>query len=215
MECRIFALLMQRYYDGELGAVSRAEYEQHRRSCRRCRALDERYASVVHALDDLPVFEPSSDFNERVLACVDAAAYRKSAGQRFAGFLERAWNAIPLAARRIAVVAGVCTLVIAIYKPILDYIIRSVGLGAGGLWEGMLFVRDLLGKAAGVWKASDAVRNYEVVGETLMRTLHRSAAGLHPIQTVAIAALVIVAAVALIRMLGAVRRKGETNVCLL
>ncbi len=215
MECRLFTLLVQRYHDAELDAVARAAYEQHRRACAACRAIDASYAAVATALGDMPVYEPSPGFDRRVLSRVDVAAYRKGPVRSFFGNIERSWNAFPATVRRGAVVAAVAALVIGVYKPLFDFAVRTAGRGAGGLWEGMRFTHELLDKAVGVWKASGTVRNYEVVGQTLLRALQRPGAGLHPAQTIALVAIAAAAAVVLIRMLGSARRKGENNVCLL
>jgi hypothetical protein len=215
MDCRLYMLLIQRYHDGDLDAVARAEYERHRRVCAACRELDERYGLVAEALGAMPVYEPSPGFNRRVLSRVDIAAYRTGPARRFFIAVERSWNAFPIPVRRCAVVAAVSALVIGVYKPLFDYVVRTVGQGAGGLWEGMRFMHGLLGKAAIVWKASGAARDYEVVWQTLFRALPRPAAGLHPVQTIALAAVMVAAAVVLIRAFGSARRKGETNVCLL
>ena len=215
MECRLFALFIQRYHDGELDAVARALYERHRAGCAACREIDRRYALVAGALDLMSVHEPSPEFNRRVLARVDVAAYRRGPIRRSLAAVERSWNFLPIPVRRASVIAAISALVIGVYKPLFDFFIRGVGLGAGGLWERALAAQELLERAVGVWKASGAVRNYEVVGEMLLRALDRPAAGLHPAGAIAIAAIVVAAAIAAVRMLGSARRKGESNVCLL
>ena len=215
MECRLYMLLIQRYHDGELDAVAGAEYERHRRACAACRELDGRYALVAGALGGMPVYEPSPGFNRRVLSRVDVAAYRTGPAKRFFGAVERSWNAFPIPVRRGAVVAVLSALVVGVYKPLFDYVVRTVGLGAGGLVEGMRFMHELLGKAVSVWRASGAIRDYEVVGQTLLRAIPKPAEGINPVQAIALAAVLIAAAFVLIRVVGSARRKGESNVCLL
>lgn len=212
MDCGLFALLVQGYHDGELDAAERASYEQHRRSCEACRRLDERYARVVASLAAMPLFEPSPGFDRAVLSRVDLGAYRVSPARRFFGAIERRWNAAPIALRNGALAGLVCAAIVAVYKPLFDYIVATVGGGAGSVWAGMLLVRDVLARAAGVWKASEAVRNYEVVGQTVLRALHRATAGIGPAEAAAIAAVVVIAAIVLYRSFGPARRKGETHV---
>lgn len=212
MECGLFALLMQGYHDGELDAAARAEYEQHRRSCGACRRLDERYARVVASLSTMPLHEPSPGFDRAVLSRVDIGAYRVSPVRRFFRAIERRWNAAPIPLRNGALVGVVCAAVIAVYKPLFDYIVVTVGGGAGSLWAGMLMARDVLARAAGVWKASEAVRNYEVVGQMILRTLHRATVGVGPAEATAIAALIALVAILLYRTFGSTRSKGETHV---
>jgi len=215
MECHLFRMLIQRYYDGELDPAERSEYENHRRGCGECRVLDGRFALVVGALDDAPRFEPSADFNRRVLSHVDVAAYRVSPARAALRAIGRGWNGMPIPLRNSAVIAAVCAVFIAVYKPLLDYMIMTIRQGAEALWSGTLLVRELGGRIALLWRSIGTVRNYEVVGQTLLRAFHHIVSGLNPVQVaLAIASLVLVAVV-LHRMLGAARRKGETDVCIL
>jgi len=215
MDCRLFALLIERYYDGALDLAERSEYENHRRLCAACRALEERYALVDSALGRLPLFEPSPDFDRRVMARVDVAAYRVSPARRAFGALGAVWNAVPAAARNGIIIAAVCAVFIAVYKPLLDFMIDTIQQGAEGVWSGMVFMKVLLGKAEVVWKEVGAVRTYQIVGETLARTLHRVAAGFSPLQIAAAITSLILVAFVLLRTVGAARRKGETNVGIL
>jgi hypothetical protein len=215
MECDLFRLFIQRYHDGELDQAERAEYENHRRQCEACRELDGRFALLVAALNDAPLFEPSPGFNARVMSQVDVAAYRVSPVRRLLGALGRLWGAMPIPVRNGAVIAFIGALFIAVYKPFLDYMISTIGEGAVALWSGMAIVRELVDKVEVVWKGIGTVRNYEVVGQTVLRASRHAAAGLNSVQTaVAIATLVLVVIV-LYRTLGAARNKGETNVSIL
>jgi hypothetical protein len=215
MECHLFRLLIQRYYDGELNPAERAEYENHRRGCEACRALDGRFAIIVAALDDSPCFEPSGDFNRRVLSRVDMAAYRVSPARRALRAIGRGWNAMPAPLRNVASIAAVCAVLIAVYQPLLDYMIVTIRQGAEALWSGMLFARELGGRIEMIWSGMSTVRNYEVVGQTLLRAFHRLASGLNPVQLASAIASLLLVAFVLYRLLGAARRKGETNVCIL
>lgn len=215
MDCRLFSLLIERYYDGELDAAERAEYENHRRGCEGCRALDARYALIDSALARMPLFEPSPEFNKKVMARVDVSAYRKSPAERALGALGALWNAAPAPVRNGAAIATVCVVFIAIYKPLLDSMVAVLRQGADGLWSGMMFMKAFLGKAEVVWEGIGALETYRVVGQTLARALQRYAAGLHPVQVAAALAASIVIVFVLYRTLGAARGKGETNVGIL
>ena len=215
MECGLFHLLIERYHDGELDQAERATYENHRRQCEACRALDGRFASLVTALDGAPLFEPSAGFNARVMSQVDVAAYSVSPVRILFNAIGRRWNAMPVPVRNGAVIAFVCAVFIAVYKPLLDYMISTIGQGAVALWSGMVIMKDLVNKVEVVWKGIGTVRNYEVVGQTLLRTFRHAAAGLNPVQIAAVFAALILVGIVLYRVLAAARRKGETNVSIL
>jgi hypothetical protein len=215
MECHLFRLLIQRFYDGELEPAERAEYENHRRRCEACRALDERFAFVAGALDGLPLFEPSPDFDRKVLARVDIGAYRVSPARKAVRAIGRGWNAMPIPVRNASIVAALGLFFIAVYKPLLDSMIATIRQGAEAFWTGTILVRELLDKIEAIWKSAGTVRNYEVVGQTLLRAFHRYAAGMNTIQIAAAIVSLLLVAVVLRRMIGAARGKGETNVGIL
>ena len=215
MKCHLFRLLIQRYYDGELDPAERAEYENHRRGCEACRALDNRYALLVAALDGVPLMEPSAVFNRSVLSRVDVAAYRVGPARTAVRALGSGWNAAPAPLRNGIVIAAVCALVIAVCTPLLDYMILTIRQGAEVLWSGMIFMRGLGPRIEVMWRSMGALRNYEVAGQMLLRAFHRLAGGANPVEAVVVIASLALVAVVLHRMLGAARRKGETNVCIM
>jgi hypothetical protein len=215
VECHLFRLLIERYHDGELAPAERAEYENHRRQCEECRESDARFGMLIAALDQAPLFEPSADFDRGVLSRINPAAYRVSPARRAARAIERGWNAAPVLARNTIAIAALCAVIITVYQPLLDYMIVTIRHGAEALWSGMLFSRELAERVIMIWKGAGAVRNYEIVGQTLLRALHRFASGLNPVQGGLAIASVLLAAVVLYRLLGAARRKGETNVGIL
>ncbi len=212
MECDLYRLLIQRYHDGELEPAERAEYENHRRRCEACRVADARFELVAGALDVLTRFEPAPDFDARVLSRVDIAAYRVSPARRAAHAAGRAWNTIPIPARNGSIIAAVGLFFIAVYKPLLDYLLATIRHGAEVLWTGTIFARALLERIETIWKSSGAVRNYEIVGQTLLRALQRYYAGMNAAQIAAAIVSLVVIAVVLHRMVGAARRNGETHV---
>jgi len=214
MECHLFRLLIQRYYDAELDPAQRSEYENHRRGCGECRALDGRFAFLVGVLDNVPRFEPSADFNRRVLSHVDVAAYRVSVPRAALRAIGRGWNGMSIPLRNSAVVVAVCAVFIAVYKPLLDYMIMTARQGAEALWSGTLLVRELGDKIALIWRSIGTVQNYEIVGQTLLRAFHHIVSGLNPVQVAVAIAAVVFVAVALHRVFGAAQRKGESDVCI-
>jgi len=127
MKCRHFEMLIQKYHDGELGAAERAEYESHMASCGSCRALDAQFAAVFGALGDMPLAEPSTDFDSAVMARVDVARYRKSAVSRAAAAVRSGWDRIPFPARAAAVVAAVFGLFVGVYTPIIGMLASAAG----------------------------------------------------------------------------------------
>ena len=212
MDCRLFELLMQRYHDGDLDRVERAEYESHLRGCASCRDAEARYARVVSMLGSVPRFEPSSDFNARVLARVDVAAYRLTPVRRAARAIEHAWRAMPVPLRNGGLVVGAFALFVAAYRPFFWYLVSIVEQGARSASTGALFLRALLEKIASVSKGSGTLRQYQVAGETLLRALQKLFGGMHPLEIAVLYVSVILVVVVLYRRVAAARRKGETNV---
>jgi len=211
MDCHLFRLLMQRYYDGELEPAERAEFENHRRGCEACRAEDAAFASVFALLESVPRFEPRSDFDARVLARVDAAAYRVRPARKAARAIGRAWNAVPVPLRNAAIVAASGAFFVTLYRPLLKYLISVVGDGASSAWSAALMLRAFAEKMIVAWKDTGTLRNYEVVGQTLHRTFLRMLGGMHPHEAALIVVSIAVAVVVIYRM-AAARRKGETHV---
>ncbi len=150
MECHLFRLLIQRYHDGELEPVERAEYDNHRRRCEACRSLDGRFALIAGALDGLTLFEPSPDFDGKVLSRVDIGAFRVSPARRAVRAAGRGWNAVPVHVRNGSLVAALGFFFIAVYKPLLDYMIATIRHGAEAFWTGTIFMRALSTR----WKRS-------------------------------------------------------------
>lgn len=215
MECDLFRLLVQKYHDGELAPGERAEYENHRRQCEGCRALETRYAVLLAALDGAPRFEPSPGFDEGVLSRVDVARYRVSGRRRLVGAVERLWNTAPVTLRNGAAIALVCALLLAIYRPLFDYAATAVVQGIAALSSAVLLIRDFFVTVETLWKGLGPVRNYEIVGQTLLRTLRHAAAGFTPAEIAAAVAVLVIVGAVLYRVLGTSPRKGETNVCML
>jgi anti-sigma factor RsiW len=215
MDCHVYRLLIQRYYDGELDAVERAEYESHSRQCDACRAEDARFAGVFALLGAAPRYEPSSEFNARVLARVDVAAYRVGPLRKTARALAHLWNAVPVPLRNGAVIVGIFALFMAAYRPFLWYLVSVIERGADSVSSGMLFLRALAERTATVWKGSGALRQYEVAGQTLGRAVQKLFGGMHPHEIALLLVSAILIVIALYRTVAAARRKGETHVGIL
>ncbi len=211
MDCHLFRLLMQRYYDGELEPPERAEYENHRRQCEECRVEDARFAGVFSLLESVPRFEPRSDFDARVLARIDVAAFRVRPARKAAIAIGRVWNALPVPLRNAAVVVAAGAFFVTLYRPLLAYLVSVVERGAGSAWSGVLVLRALVEKMVIVWKGAGTMRNYEVVGQTLQRTFLRMLGGMHP-HEIALIIVSLAVVVAVIYRMAAARRKGETHV---
>jgi hypothetical protein len=177
--------------------------------------LDAHFALIAGALDELTLFEPSPDFDRKVLSQVDMDAYRVGPARRAVRAAGRGWNAVPVPVRNGSLIAALGFFFIAVYKPLLDYMITTIRQGAEAFWTGTIFVRALLDKMEAIWKGAGAARNYEIVGQTLLRAVHRYATGMNAAQIAAAIFSLILVAVVLHRMLGAARRKGETNVGIL
>jgi anti-sigma factor RsiW len=73
MESRILG-----YVDGRLKESERLEVEKHLSACAPCRVRVEEFRSVSGLLDELPVIEPSPEFDTRVRALVAAEPVKQS-----------------------------------------------------------------------------------------------------------------------------------------
>ena len=107
MKCHLFRMIAQKYYDGELDPAGRAEYENHARECARCGEFDREYSFLFAALDDIETYEPSPEFNLRVMANVDVARYRVGAARKAWISIRSGWNRLPSAVRVTAAIAAV------------------------------------------------------------------------------------------------------------
>ena len=73
MESRILG-----YVDGRLKENERLEVEKHLAACAPCRVRAEEFRAVSGLLDELPVIEPSPEFDARVHALVAAEPVKQS-----------------------------------------------------------------------------------------------------------------------------------------
>ena len=77
MSCEKIASRMLGYIDGRLKESERVEVERHLASCSPCALRVEEFRAVSGLLDELPVIEPSPEFDTRVHALVAAEPVKK------------------------------------------------------------------------------------------------------------------------------------------
>jgi hypothetical protein len=77
MSCEKIASRMLGYIDGRLKESERAEVEKHLASCASCGLRVEEFRAVSGLLDELPVIEPSPEFDTRVRALVTAEPVKR------------------------------------------------------------------------------------------------------------------------------------------
>ena len=77
MSCEKFESRMLGYIDGRLKESERAEVEKHLAACAPCTLRVEEFRAVSALLDELPVIEPSAEFDTRVRALVAAEPVKK------------------------------------------------------------------------------------------------------------------------------------------
>lgn len=212
MECHLFRMLIQKYYDGELDAVERAEYENHRRLCEGCRAMDRRVAGVFEALGEIPLLEPSGDFNRAVLARVDISRYRVGAIRRAFRALGGAWALVPVPIRAGGAIAAVFMLFITAYRPLLFFLISMSEKASTYIGASLFILREMVKRSGTVIKYWSSSTNYRVAGETLLRTFQRVAAGV-PLYHIGIAIVVLlIILLVTVRTARVAWRRGETHV---
>lgn len=210
MDCHLFKLLVQRYYDGELDPVAVSDYEQHRRSCRACRELDAEYATFFAVLRDIPKLEPSHSFNADVMARVDISRYRVRAGRRVAGIFSGAWGFLPAPIRIGSVVAVVFAFFVTAYGPFLDLLINALRGAATLVGSIMVFVRELPGVGKNLLTYFSEVENYRLAGVTILKTFQRVASELH-VTYIMMAIAAVVLLLFIVRIARVAARKGETH----
>jgi len=77
MSCEKIESRMLSYIDGRLKESERAEMEKHLASCAPCALRVEEFRGVSGLLDELPIIEPSPEFDTRVHALVAAEPVKK------------------------------------------------------------------------------------------------------------------------------------------
>ena len=210
MECHLFEILIQRYYDGELEAVEIAEYEQHRRSCDACRKLDAEFAAVYAALGEIPHFEPSIDFNSRVMTRVDVARYRESPARKLIGVFGGTWGRMPAPVRITGTVTAVFALFVTAYRPLLDMLIGALRATAALFGSAIVLTRELPRLMDHLLAQLDSLKNYEVALRTTINAFHSILSELNMTYILA-AALAVAVLLFLIRMARVASEKGETH----
>lgn len=212
MECRLFRMFMQRYHDGELDAVERAEYERHRARCAACRELDRHFTVIFDALDEIPLREPAVDFNARVMARVDISRYRARKRRRALRAIENAWWWVPRPVRIAVPICVAFALFSVVYAPVLEFLLiasqRTLALAGSAL----LAVKELAARSESVLEFLGSASHYRVAGEVLARTFHRTAAEI-PAAYIGLAGLALVLiCYMIVRAARIAWKEGDTNV---
>jgi len=214
VDCRLFEILIQRYYDGELDPVAISEYERHRRGCDACRALDAEYAALFGLLGEIPMFEPSDRFDAAVMSRTDISRYRVGAARRLTSLIGGTWNRMPASVRVGSALAAVFALFVTIYRPLLRFLIDMVGGAATLLGSVLLLARELPDMGNDLIGGLGTIESYRTAGETVLNALQRVASAL-PVTYILIPFVAVVLLLFLVRITRAIAKKGETHVGIL
>jgi len=214
VDCRLFEILIQRYYDGELDPVAISEYERHRRGCDACRALDAEYAALFGLLGEIPMFEPSDRFDAAVMSRTDISRYRVGAARRLTSLIGGTWNRMPASVRVGSALAAVFALFVTIYRPLLQFLIDMVGGAATLLGSVLLLARELPDMGNDLIGGLGTIESYRTAGETVLNALQRVASAL-PVTYILIPFVAVVLLLFLVRITRAIAKKGETHVGIL
>jgi len=215
MNCRHFEMLIQKYYDGELGAAERAEYENHLASCSSCMELDAQFATVFGALDDIPLAEPSPGFDSGVMARVDVARYRKSAASRAGAVVRSGWDRIPFPARVAAGIVAVFGLFVAVYTPMIGMIFAAAGKAATLVGSGLYLARRVIEDPSAIGNYLATTTNYRLAGRILLETFEKQVSGIQLSHLVIAGLSAVVLVILVVRATRIVWSKGETNVSII
>ncbi|UCF05052.1 MAG: zf-HC2 domain-containing protein [bacterium] len=215
MDCHLFHMLIQRYYDGLLDAIERADYENHRRTCPACRLADSEHATVFRALDGIPRLVPSQSFNAKVLAQVDISRYRVGAAKKVSNAIGRGWFWIPFPVRVGIGISAVFALFVTAYGPFIDFFASLGERFTALIGSGMIAVRELAIRSETLIKSLGSATNYRLAGEVLLATFQRWIAGLPLSYIVMATAVMIIVLLFAIRAARTAWSKGETHVSVL
>ncbi|MBN1884517.1 MAG: zf-HC2 domain-containing protein [Candidatus Krumholzibacteriota bacterium] len=211
MDCHLFAILTQKYHDGELDAAERAAFERHRESCAACAEIDRRYAEVFSALDAIPLHEPSADFNGRVMERVDVARYRTSAARRFAGGLGRFVERVPYPIRRLTPVAVAFALFVIVYRPFSTFLLDAGQHGAALVGSLMIGAREIWAHSGVLVNNLLSAQNYRLAAEVLGRAGGKVFSSISPLYWGVAVAFLAIVVVTLVWTARGSWSKGETD----
>jgi len=213
MDCNLFKLLIQKYYEGELSPVERAEYESHRSSCENCMKLDREFAIIFSTLDEIPMYEPSADFDSRVLSRIDISRYRKGVVSRLLGTLSSYWYGLPAPARFVTTAGIIIFALIVSVNPALDVFIAGLSKGTIFLTWIVNQLQTIFDRLAPTFSAIFSIEIYEIAGRTILRAF-KLTAGSEMFRGISLTILIVVLMIAFFEIIRKQsRRKGETNVC--
>jgi hypothetical protein len=215
MRCGLFRILMQRYHDGELGAIERAEYERHRCECAGCRALDGQFAELFGALAEIPLFEPDAGFNARVMARVDCGRYRARRMRRTARTIENAWWLVPKPVRIVLAIGVAFALFAAVYAPVLDLLVTAGERALALAGSSLFLMKELTSRSGPLFEYFSSAARYRVAGETLLRTMHRLVSDLPAGYAGLIAVVLAAISYLAVRAARTAWKKGDTHVGIL
>jgi len=212
MDCELFRLLIQRYYDGELSYTEAVEYESHRKKCPECRMMDAEFAKVFEVLGNIPLYEPSEEFNTVVLDGVDLTGFRRRRAAGIVRDLQSIWYRVPFPVRAVSTVALAFSLALVIFRPLFLFV-------AGGISRGLVLLKGLSDIAAHlieniseVISSLGSFKTYEVAFQTLLRTARLVLDVLPTRDIVSVAFMFILIVIAAFAMRKQIKSKGETNV---
>ena len=215
MNCRHFEMLAQKYHDGQLDAVMRAEYESHLGSCSICRELDIQFAAVFGALEEIPLAEPSAGFDAGVMSRVDVTRYRTSLARRMTAAIRGGWDWLPLTVRVGTGIAAVFGLFIGVYTPMIGMIAAAARNVFSFVGSGLFIVRRVIEDPSIISKYLATATNYRLAGRILLETFEKQMSGIQ-VSHLVIAGLSAVVIMALVvRATRIAWSKGETHVSII
>jgi len=148
MDCDLFRLLIQKYYDGELVPSERARFEAHRSECAECRKVEQDFLAVFENLDNMEYFQPSEEFDTRVMANVDTGRYRKSVLKKLLRDINWKWDSVPAWARITGSVAAAFAFFMYVFRPVYLEMVEFIRKGVIFLLSAVVLLRrveDLYG----------------------------------------------------------------------
>lgn len=212
MDCRSFRMLIQKYHDGDLSLAEMAEYENHRAGCAECARLDGQFAGVFSALGSIGHFEPSPEFNARVMAHVDVARYRVSAFTKVMRAVRGFWRGLPAPVRATGLTASVFALFVSVYTPFLMMMLSALRRTAEYAMSSLYIIRRLFDDPDMLMSFLISLEKYRVAARILLKTVQRQAEGVPMSAFVLTAGSVVLIMYFVIKGTRGLWKKGETHV---
>ncbi|MBM7615424.1 anti-sigma factor family protein [Alkaliphilus hydrothermalis] len=82
MDCKTSSALIMSYVDGTITHEEWAHLQNHMKSCSLCQEEFEVFTEMIGLIEEMPLYEPSSDFENKIMDFIDHSLYSSPTKQR-------------------------------------------------------------------------------------------------------------------------------------